>query len=254
MSINGSIKAIISPDSTDTQTKVVLPISTASSIYFGDGQTLQAKYDNGDLGGSSATSIVIPNKWQGKKIYCFGDSITAGGYPIIIGELLGAYVTNKGSSGGTYNRDYDIITATDLTGVDAITIMTGHNGGAGSTTLESSGLLDVADTTDYSSFPNNYYGGIGKIIEYVRHTYPDIKIYLLGLHYTLRGTTSKDCQRALKEIGNYYSVPFIDVYANCGIGATNIGVYSSDGTHMDLLDGKGNKLLANCIAYQMMYL
>ena len=46
MSINGSIKAIISPDSTDTQTKVVLPISTASSIYFGDRQTLQAKYDN----------------------------------------------------------------------------------------------------------------------------------------------------------------------------------------------------------------
>lgn len=254
MSINGSIKAIISPNSTDTQTEVVLPISTASSIYFSDGQTLQAKYNNGDLGGSSTTSTVIPNKWQGKKIYCFGDSITGGGYPITIGELLGAYVVNKGSAGGTYARDYDIITGTDLTGVDAITIMTGHNAGPGSTTLENSGLLDVADTTDYSSFPNNYYGGIGKIIEYVRHTYPNIKIYLLGLHYTARGTGPKDCQRALKEIGNYYSVPFIDVRANCGIGVTNIGVYSSDGIHLDLLDGKGNQLLGECIAYQMMYL
>ena len=128
--------------------------------------------------------------------------------------------------------------------------MTGHNSGAGNMTLETSGLLDVTDANNLDSYPNNYYGGIGKLINYVRINYPNIKIYLLGLHYTTRANNSKDCQRALKEIGDYYSVPFIDVYANCGICKTNLNVYSSDGTH---LNSEGNKLLGEYIAYQMMY-
>lgn len=254
MSIQGKIESIISPTSNNDNTVITLPTTVADAIYFPDGATLLDKYNNGELGSSSTSSNILSNKWKGKTIYCFGDSITAGGYPNIIGDILGAYVTNKGSSGGTYDRDYTIITETDLTGVDAITIMTGHNGGAGDITLDTSGLKDITDTTDYTSFPANYYGGIGKIIEYIRHTYPNIKIYLLGLHYTKRNTTSKDCQRALEELGDYYSVPFIDVYSNCGICATNIDTYSSDGTHFDLLNGKGNNLLGSCIAYQMMYL
>ena len=253
--IKGSVKAIIESNN-DSETNILLPTTLASGVYFYDGQNLQQKLDNGALGSGGGTSSysVIPNKWQGKNIHTFGDSITAGGYPSYIKSTLGAYVTNHGSSGGTYDRDFTIIQNTDLTGADAITLMTGHNGGPREITLETSGLKDVTDINDYASYPTNYYGGIGKIVEYVRKTYPNVKIYLLGLHYTKRGTTSKDCQRALKEIGDYYSIPFIDVYANCGISETNIDTYSSDGTHLDLLDKKGNKLLGECIAYQMMYL
>lgn len=253
MSIQGKIEGIISPSSTSENPVITIPFSIAEAVYFKDGKTLQQKYDLGELG-SVETSSATPNKWSGKRIFCFGDSITAGGYPNYIANVLGAFVTNKGSSGGTYSRDFDIIKQTDLTYANAITLMTGHNSGTGSITLETSGLLDLTDITDYDSYPANYYGGIGKIVEYIRATYPDIKIYLLGLHYTKRGTTSKDCQRALKEIGDYYSIPFIDVYANCGIGKTNIDVYSSDGTHLDLADKKGNKLIGECVAYQMMYL
>ena len=254
--IKGSVKAII--ESTNgNETNILLPTTLASGVYFYDGQNLQQKLDDGALGSSgegTASYSVVPNKWQNKNIHTFGDSITAGGYPSYLKSTLGAYVTNHGSSGGTYNRDFTIIQNADLTGADAITLMTGHNSGPGNITLETSGLKDVLDVNDYSSYPTNYYGGIGKIVEYVRKTYPNVKIYLLGLHYTKRGTTSKDCQRALKEIGDYYSVPFVDVYANCGISETNIDTYSSDGTHLDLLDKKGNKLLGECIAYQMMYL
>lgn len=253
MSVQGKFEGIISPSSTPENTIITIPFSIAEAVYFKDGKTLQQKLDNGELGGNASVGV-IPNKWKGRKVFCFGDSITSGGYPNYIANTLGAFVTNKGSSGGTYNRDFDLIKATDLTYADAITIMTGHNGGAGSITLETSGLLEVTDVNNYDSFPNNYYGGIGKIIEYVRATYPNIKIYLLGLHYTKRGTTSKDCQRALKELGDYYSVPFIDVYANCGLSKTNIDTYSSDGTHLDLADRKGNQLLGECIAYQMMHL
>lgn len=251
MSIQGKIEGIVSPNSVEGNEVITLPFSIAEAVYFKDGKTLQQKLDNGELGQS--TTKKIPNKWEGKRIFCFGDSITSGGYPTVIGNILGAFITNKGSSGGTYARDFDIISTTDLTYADVITIMTGHNSGAGSTTLETSGLKDIVDVNNYSSYPSNYYGGIGKIIAYVRATYPNIKIYLLGLHYTLRGTTSKDCQRALAEIGDYYSVPFIDVYANCGICATNINTISSDGTHLDLQNKLGNTLVGECVAYNMMY-
>lgn len=254
MSIQGKIEAIISPSSTEENTVITLPFSSAESIYFKDGDTLENKYNNGELGSSSSTVTSSSNKWKGKRIYCFGDSITAGSYPSVMQNILGAYVTNKGSSGGTYARDYDIISSIDLTYADCITIMTGHNAGAGTTTLDTSGLLSLSSVNDYSSYPSNYYGGIGKIIAYVRNTYPNIKIYLCNLHWTKRGTTSKDCKRALIEIGEYYSVPVIDVYSNCGVCATNIDTYSSDGTHLDLLNSKGQTMLGECISYQMMYL
>lgn len=238
--MQGNIKGIISNESTEDKEIMIYPITLAKAVYFDDGKNLVDKFK----------TTVVPNKWQNKNIACFGDSITEGGYPANIGEILGTTVLNKGSSGGTFKRDYDIIQATDLTYVDCVTFMTGHNAGAGNMTLETSGLLDLEDPTNLDSYPDNYYGGLGKLINYVRINYPKIKIYLLGLHHTTRGNTSKDCQRALKEIGNYYSVPFIDVYANCGISKTNLSAYSSDGTHVN---AEGNRLIGECVAYQMMY-
>ena len=238
--MQGYVKGIISNESTEDKEIMIYPITLANAIYFDDGKNLVDKFK----------TTVIPNKWQNKNIACFGDSITEGGYPSNIGNTLGANVVNKGSSGGTFERDYTIIQQTDLTYTDCVTFMTGHNQGAGDMTLETSGLLDLEDPTNLDSYPNNYYGGMGKLINYVRINYPKVKIYLLGLHHTTRGNTSKDCQRALKEIGDYYSVPFIDVFANCGISKTNLSSYSSDGTH---LNSEGNRLIGECIAYQMMY-
>ena len=240
--MDGYIKGIISEDSTDSEELFTFPVTVAEAVYFDNGLNLVEKLNE--------NSDIIPNKWLNKNIFCFGDSITAGGYPTNIGNVLGAFMTNKGSSGGTFVRDFDIIKTTDLTYADAVTFMTGHNRGPGNMTLETSGIKDIEDPTNLDSYPDNYYGGIGKLINYVRINYPKVKIYLLGLHHTTRGNTSKDCQRALKEIGDYYSVPFIDVYANCGISKTNLSVYSSDGTH---LNSEGNTLLGEYIAYQMMY-
>ena len=240
--MEGYVKGIISEDSTENEELMVFPVTVAEAVYFDNGKTLVEKLNE--------NSNVIPNKWRNKNIFCFGDSITQGGYPTNIGNVLGAFMTNKGSSGGTYTRDWDIINATDLTYADCVTFMTGHNAGAGDMTLETSGLLDIEDSNNLDSYPSNYYGGLGKLINYVRINYPKVKIYLLGLHHTTRNNTSTDCQRALKELGNYYSVPFIDVYAECGICSTNLSTYSSDGTH---LNPEGNRLLGECIAYQMMY-
>lgn len=257
--MKGKIEGIISNNSTDSEEVMLYPITVAEAVHFNDGKTLEEKINSLPSSTTPTTPTepsytVIPNKWQNKTIYCFGDSITAGGYPNTIKSILGAYVTNKGSSGGTYERDFTNITSLDLSFVDAITVMTGHNGGAGNLTLATSGLLNVTNTNDYSSFPANYYGGIGKIIEYIRNRYPNIKIYLLNLHYTLRNNTSMDCKRALFEIGSYYSVPVINVFDNVGIGVTNLSDYSSDGTHLDLQNNKGQTLIGECVAYQMMFL
>lgn len=239
--MDGYVKGIISNDSTENEEIMIFPVTVAEAVFFDTGESLVDKFNK---------TTVLPNKWQNKNIVCFGDSITSGGYPTNIGNILGANVLNKGSSGGTYKRDFDIIKSTDLTYADCVTFMTGHNAGAGNMTLETSGLLDLEDSTNLDSYPDNYYGGLGKLINYVRINYPKIKIYLLGLHHTTRGNTSKDCQSALKEIGDYYSVPFIDVYANCGISKTNLSVYSNDGTHLNV---EGNRLLGECIAFEMMY-
>ena len=74
---------------------------------------------------------------------------------------------------------------------------------------------------------------------------------MINLHYTERKNVSKSCDTALKELSEYYSVPLIDVFRNCGISKTNLEDYSSDGTH---LNDEGNRLLGECIAYQMLYL
>ena len=248
--ISGKIEGIVSPSSTSENKVITIPFSTANAIYFNDGKTLQSKYNNGELGGSSTGS---KSKWYGKNIVSFGDSITTL-YPSVMCEILGAYSTNKGSSGGTYTRDWTILQemGVAIENYDAVTIMTGHNEGPGDLTLDTSGLLDVADTSNYDSYPSNYYGGIGKIIEYIRAN-SNAKIYLITLHYTrLEGyTRSIKCRKALFELGEYYACPVVDVYANCGINKTNLSKYSTDLVH---LDETGQRMLGECIAYQMMYL
>ena len=114
MSIEGKIEAIMSPSSTSDKEVITIPFCTANAIYFPDGSTLLNKYNAGELGDGSSGSTVdvssaVPNKWHGKNLVTLGDSITAGGYPNYIKEVLGCYLTNKGSSGGTYERDFNEI-------------------------------------------------------------------------------------------------------------------------------------------------
>lgn len=247
--ISSKIEGIISPSSTNNETIITLPFSTSDNVFFKDGKTLQFKYDNGELVGSSTGS---KSKWYGKNILSFGDSITTL-YPSIMCEILGAVSTNKGLSGGNYNNDWEILQGVgNLELFDAITIMTGHNKGPGALTLDTSGILDITDTSNYSLYPDNYYGGIGKIIEYIRAN-SNARIYLLTLHITSRGEwkNSIQCRKALFELGEYYSCPVIDVYSLCGIGKTNLSKYSTDLTH---LNSDGQRLLGECIAYQMMHL
>ena len=262
MSIEGKIEAIMSPSSTTDKEVITIPFCTANAIYFPDGSTLLSKYNDGELGAGSGGSTVdvssaVPNKWHGKNLVTLGDSITAGGYPNYIKEVLGCYLTNKGSSGGTYERDFnDIINTVDWTYVDVVTYMTGQNsGGGGKGTLKDSGLMDVTDWSNFSSYPNNYFGGVAKVINYIRLQNPKIKIYLLGQANSgalpLTSNYPYLIREHMLELSWFLSVPFIDTFAHCGIDFRNWSDYSADGVH---INDAGKQLVGRNAAYEMMYL
>ena len=259
MAIEGKIEAIKSPNSTPDKEIITIPFSTANAVYFPDGTTLLNKYTNGELGSSSGSSSAscVPNKWYGKNVVCLGDSITSGGYPNYIKEVLGCQLTNKGSSGGTYDRDFnDIIPTIDWIYVDAVTYMTGQNsGGGGTITLAESGLMDVTDWSDYASYPNNYFGGVAKVINYIRNQNPNIKVYLIGQANSgvlpLTNNTPYHIRNHMMELSMFLSVPFIDTFCHAGIDFRNWSDYSSDGVH---INEEGKKLVGRNAAYEMMYL
>ena len=262
MSIEGKIEAIMSPSSTADKEVITIPFCTANAIYFPDGSTLLNKYNAGELGTGSSDSTVgvssaVPNKWYGKNLVTLGDSITAGGYPNYIKEVLGCHLTYKGSSGGTYERDFnDIINTIDWTYVDVVTYMTGQNSaGGGTITIEDSGLYNVTDWSDYNSYPNNYFGGVAKVINYIRSQNPNIKIYLIGQANS--GVLPKKDNYAyrikikMEALSEFLSVPFIDTFSHAGINYVNWSDYSTDGVH---INEEGKKLVGRNAAYEMMYL
>ena len=263
MAIEGKIEAIKSPNSTPDKEIITIPFSTANAVYFPDGTTLLSKYTNGELGSSSGSSpgsssaSYVPNKWYGKNVVCLGDSITAGGYPNYIKEVLGCQLTNKGSSGGTYDRDFnDIIPTINWTYVDVVTYMTGQNSaGGGTITLAESGLMDVTDWSDYASYPNNYFGGVAKVINYIRDQNPNIKVYLIGQANSgvlpLTNNIPYNIRNHMMELSMFLSVPFIDTFCHAGIDFRNWADYSTDGVH---INEEGKKLVGRNAAYEMMYL
>ena len=200
------------------------------------------------------------DKYYDKKIFTFGDSITSGGggytYSEQMAKVLGAYVKNYGSSGSRADRMFNIISgsgghpAINYSDVSAVTLMIGHNERQGTETLDSSGIKNIQNYTDY---PNTFYGYICKSIEYIWEQNPNIRIYMCSLHHTTleNGQRSELCYSALKEIAQWYSLPFIDLTYELGIGRHNLSTYSEDGVHLTKGD-VGYTIMGNFIASQML--
>ena len=199
------------------------------------------------------------DKYYDKKIFTFGDSITSGSggytYSEQMSKVLGAYVINYGSSGARADRMFNIISGNgyptkDYSDVSAVTLMIGHNERQGTETLDSSGIKDIQNYTDY---PNTFYGYICKSIEYIWEQNPNIRIYICSLHHTTLedGQRSELCYPALKEIAQWYSLPFIDLTYELGIGRHNLSTYSEDGVHLTIGDA-GYTIMGNFIASQML--
>lgn len=183
------------------------------------------------------------NKWAGKTITAFGDSITwydgqtffsshieygqtVKGYLSYVRERLGTTVVNQGVSGNTLPMINNRIKQHNFAGVDAVTINGGINDfsvGTAVGTIQPIGSI-FDNTTSI--------GAIQESIEYILGVNPEIKIYLLtpikGWHNE-KGAMPDTLPNLIKEIGDLYSIGVCDLYSESGINELTKNVYLGDG-------------------------
>lgn len=218
-----------------------------------------------DVYGNKITvSATDSNKYKGKTALWLGDSISVVGepsYPKTVCNDLGMILRNYASSGGNSDRMRQILQGTgyyegqapNLSGVDYVFIMIGHNcdyaaEGLSNTNTVTSQISDIPmDDTSYADFPTTFHGNLGSCVEYIWSQNNAIQIYFLT---PIQGATSRyvnttpKAREALIEIGRLYSIPVIDVYANSGICRKNIGTYTYDDIHPNT---DGIVKIADCI-------
>lgn len=221
------------------------------------------------------TGLVV-NRFYGLTIITAGDSITQGtmgGYVKYLGQIIGCIIQNVGSSGAKTNRLTAILTdikerndtsqtfiTPDYTKAAAITIMIGTNtdtviGSIADIPANDSILNHVGTELDYlRTFPNTYYGNLGMIIEFIKWKNPKIEIFLISPPFGGFNDAELVSQR-MREIGSYYSVPFIDGTHDFGLtkklrGGSGIsGGYTYDGTHFNEY---GNEIWGKSLANRLL--
>ena len=188
-----------------------------------------------------------------KKIAYFGDSIMWGrngagsstdqvdqGIPRIASDILNVTYNNYGESslgwvhaGSSHDNAYDLISSTDLTGVDAAVLCFGVNDGFTA--------VGEYNSTDESTCM----GQFNKVIGYLGTNYPNMRVIVFapfngsnagsypsywygtpgGSAYS-RGTLSN----TLKQACEYYWIPYIE-QKDGPINANNITIALPDGVH-----------------------
>lgn len=226
---------------------------TTKSIFIdGTSQNLH-EYLNIENGGLSVTS-----KYHNKTFLFLGDSITSNGYPILVAKYFNANLINKASSGGDSVRMRNICQGLegyekpDYSNIDYVFIMIGHNCD-GIYGLANSKLSDIpTDTTNFVDYPNGFYCDVASCIEFIWNEKSSIEIFLITPIQSTNGRysfTTPLAQVALKEIGNMYALPVIDIYGISGICKRNINTYTTDTIHPNEL---GRQKIANKIIGQML--
>ncbi len=192
--------------------------------------------NGGDTSGTSDTFVELNNA----RYLAFGDSITYKGNPSyteIVGETLGLKeYTNKGINGTTmanctaYGTPMINRIGEASVGADIITIAYGTNDCS-----FSKALGDMSSTES-----STYYGAYKKVILGLQRLCPNVQIMLIAplqnLDYNQENETTKtnnqgkhliEYVNAVKELGEYYNLPVLDLYHS----GFNYSTNSSDGVH-----------------------
>lgn len=205
--------------------------------------------DLGDVG--------VHSYWRGKTGVMFGDSIVAGQQDDSVQG--GAYarrvkdnlqmvsMLNKGVSGrpmanGTANgvgTNTTIKETTDFSPFDLVIIAAGTNDFKLNVPLGSLGT--IADSTFDT---NTFYGAYRDSIEHILKSNLTIRLCLWTPLYRDNGgytanTTNTaghkliDYVNAIKNIGELYAIPVIDMFRNSGLNKVNLTTYTVDGLHLN---------------------
>ncbi|AWQ48025.1 GDSL-type esterase/lipase family protein [Serratia marcescens] len=193
---------------------------------------LRAKVNNG---GSA--------QWNGKKWYTLGDSITERGwYQPLVEDITGIGSFNNYGVGGTTIAK---LNATDTTAMsvrwntmgtdpDVITVWGGINDFGYS--YGSNGGTDLGVFADTS--PLTFYGALRTIIEGLTIKYPGVKVAFvvttpvansMGMRSkNAKGFYLADYCKAVREVCNDYSVPYLDLQLNSGFNEKNVNIMTSN--------------------------
>ena len=71
-------------------------------------------------------------------------------------------------------------------------------------------IEDITNCDSYSDYPDTFYGNYGKIIEQIKEHAPKSKIVLMSIAY-LYNATEDSFTAAIKNIADYYNIPFINI-------------------------------------------
>ena len=182
-------------------------------------------------------------QWAGKKWYTLGDSITARGwYQPLVEEITGiTSFVNYGVGGTTIAK----LNSADTTAMsvrwntmgadpDLITVWGGVNDFGYS--YGSNGGTDLGAFADTD--PLTFYGGLRTIIEGITTKYPGVKLAFvvttpvsnaMGMRSAnAKGFYLADYCKAVREVCEYYSIPYLDLQLKSGFNQQNIGIMTSN--------------------------
>lgn len=221
----------------------IAPVTLASCVMMGDGTEKTVGELLYALSAGTAS-----NKYAGKSAFWLGDSISVtdsadGTYPQLVCKALGMTLTNKASSGGNSVRMRNILqggggyTAVDCSGFDYAFIKIGHNCDSAEEGLTTGAttISDIpTDSTAPAAFPTTFHGNVASCIEYILSQNPKCNIFLITPIWSSAGrylATTPKAAVALKEVGDFYGVPVIDLHGESGISRKNTSTWTSDGIH-----------------------
>ena len=203
---------------------------------------------------------------ENKNLVFFGDSVVNGQgatpYSSRLKSLLNLNISEKqGYSGSTITRQdgriclIDKIQEFDFKNFDYCLIQIGTND------LTSNAELGILYNYNTSYDDSKFYESYKKAINYILTNNPNIKIVLLtplqrfnynNFNPITKNTvdlTLMDYVNAVKNIGEFYSLPVIDMFSNSGINYNTFNIYTSDGLHPNDL---GYERITNYLANQLL--
>lgn len=234
----GALFVGIDPSQSDVQDMIVLD-SNRQKIqdtyqYIGWISINTQEYDFGKYG---STHDLATQPWINKKVACLGDSITEGdsgegglidSYVPKLKKYIGTTAQNFGKSGAliTKKTDDDISFVNRvgaIKGQDVVTIFGGINDFQWNAPLGT-----MADGIDK---PTTFFGALKYVITTLAATNPKAKLMLItpmkttkfqyhtydsngNLMQNANGNTQLDFVNAIKQVGEYYSIPVLDMYSN----------------------------------------
>ena len=203
----------------------------------------------------------ITNWYYGKKMICYGDSITQGGmWRDVVRDKLGfAELTNNGIGGTkiSYGGEKDMCSDSRLSNLPTDYHATYPP--PGTNDMGGNVPIGTSDYKDGGFDKTTFKGAIAYIITKLHELMPNTMI-VFGTPCSGRGTTTgknmteqvkntlnlstEDYAKAMVEVCHEFSIPVIDVFGTCGINQFNRANYIQDSVHPNW---EGHKLVARAI-------